>query len=266
MQELISQLVRLYLPAGAGVPDWLGEHVAGRGTTLFDLASDGAVRAIVIPFDRQPTVSGETQWARLCEVANLLQAELGWPPPAVSVSGGTGFRLWLSFDAALPVDQATQLLDLLRVAYFPEIVLSPDSVQAPVELPPCLHQGSGKWAAFINPGIGASFADEPALDMPPPAAGQAALLQSLHSISAAQRDHALQLLRPVPVTVPLPLPLPMPLPMSAAGSVSTATRHSTQPPAQSNPAGLLLKDATLEDIVRHLHAKNIEPTFRHLLP
>jgi hypothetical protein len=29
---------------------------------------------------------------------------------------------------------------------------------------------------------------------------------------------------------------------------------------------LLLRDATLEDIVRHLHAKNIEPTFRHLLP
>jgi len=28
---------------------------------------------------------------------------------------------------------------------------------------------------------------------------------------------------------------------------------------------LLLKDATLEDIVRHLHAKNIEPTFRHLV-
>jgi hypothetical protein len=29
--------------------------------------------------------------------------------------------------------------------------------------------------------------------------------------------------------------------------------------------GLLLKDATLEDIVQFLHAKNIEPTFRHLI-
>jgi hypothetical protein len=32
------------------------------------------------------------------------------------------------------------------------------------------------------------------------------------------------------------------------------------------PAGLLLKDATLEDIVRHLHGQNIEPTFRFLAP
>jgi hypothetical protein len=32
------------------------------------------------------------------------------------------------------------------------------------------------------------------------------------------------------------------------------------------PDGLLLKDATLEDIVRFLHSKNIEPTFRHILP
>jgi hypothetical protein len=31
------------------------------------------------------------------------------------------------------------------------------------------------------------------------------------------------------------------------------------------PEGLLLKDATLEDIVRFLHSKNIEPTFRHLI-
>ena len=29
--------------------------------------------------------------------------------------------------------------------------------------------------------------------------------------------------------------------------------------------GLLLKDASLEDIVRHLHAKHIEPTFRHII-
>jgi hypothetical protein len=34
--------------------------------------------------------------------------------------------------------------------------------------------------------------------------------------------------------------------------------------AASSPEGLLLKDATLEDIVRHLQAKHIEPTFRFL--
>ncbi|WP_409032981.1 hypothetical protein [Janthinobacterium sp. CG_23.3] len=30
--------------------------------------------------------------------------------------------------------------------------------------------------------------------------------------------------------------------------------------------GLLLEDATLEDIVKLLHPKGIEPTFRHLIP
>lgn len=35
--------------------------------------------------------------------------------------------------------------------------------------------------------------------------------------------------------------------------------------ASRNLATLLLKDASLEDIVRLLHSKNIEPTFRHLL-
>lgn len=34
---------------------------------------------------------------------------------------------------------------------------------------------------------------------------------------------------------------------------------------RSIPAGLLLKDATLEDIVKLLHSRNIEPTFRHLI-
>jgi hypothetical protein len=34
----------------------------------------------------------------------------------------------------------------------------------------------------------------------------------------------------------------------------------------STPDGLLLKDATLEDIVRVLHARGIEPTFRFTLP
>jgi hypothetical protein len=30
--------------------------------------------------------------------------------------------------------------------------------------------------------------------------------------------------------------------------------------------GLLLRDATLDDIVRFLHARGIEPTFRFIVP
>jgi hypothetical protein len=101
---------------------------------------------------------------------------------------------------------------------------------APPVLPPRLNPASGKWSAFIHPGMGASFAGDEGLEMQPPEAGQVALLESLESASPAQFAQALARLRP-------------------------------QGPAAE---GLLLKDATLEDIVRHLHAKNIEPTFRFL--
>ncbi len=179
--------------------------------------------AIVIALD---------DWPLLCTVANALQTELALPAPAVSISGKRGFRLWLSFEAPVDTDMARQFLTALHQAYFPDVALD---AAAPAELPPFQHQESGLWAAFINPGLGASFADESGLEMAPPLAAQAALLESVHSISAAQLQHALRQLAP-----------------SAA-------------PAASASQGLLLKDATLEEIVRHLHTLNIEPTFRHLI-
>ena len=119
-------------------------------------------------------------------------------------------------------------------------------------LPPCL-QPSGKWAAFIHPSMGAAFVDEPGLDMPPPPVAQLGFLESLRSINPGQFAQALAKLQghaglvdavPAPVAAPLPTVV-------------------TQSPAQP---GLLLQDATLEDIVRWLHARNSEPTFRHRLP
>jgi hypothetical protein len=177
--------------------------------------------AIVIAFD---------DWPLLCTVANALQTELALPAPAVSISGKRGFRLWLSFEAPVAMATVQQFLAALHQAYFPDVALD---AAAPAGLPPFQHPESGLWAAFINPGLGASFADESGLEMAPPLAAQAALLENVHSISAPQLQHAMQLLAPAP--------------------------------AASAPHGLLLKDATLEDIVRHLHALNIEPTFRHLV-
>jgi hypothetical protein len=205
MQKLSAELSRLYL-SDAGAAD----HT----------------RAIVIAFD---------DWSLLCTVANALQTELALPAPAVSISGKRGFRLWLSFEAPVAAALAGQFLAALHAAYFPDVALAADALAAPNELPPFLHKESGLWAAFINPGLGASFADESGLEMAPPLAAQAALLESVHSISAAQLQHAMQQLAPA------------------------------APPATSAPQGLLLKDATLEDIVRHLHSLHIEPTFRHLV-
>lgn len=246
MQKLLSELNRLYLPAGAFSPDGLQQHVLGKATRAVSLATgDGLTRAMVIPFNNMADSDGEQHWRLLCEVANALQAQLGLTAPAVSISGANGYGLWLSLATPAPVALAQRFLELLRKAYFPSMELRPDAVTALIELPPCLHQNTGKWAAFINPGLGASFADEAGLEMAPPFAGQAALLENVQSISEAQFQRAMTLLQQA---------------------------HGIAPPisetAQSHPStvnDLLLKDATLEDIVGYLHSKNIEPTFRHLI-
>ncbi len=243
MQKLISELHRLYLQEGAAPPEALAAHLRGDSTLAVPLTSASAMtRAIMIPFRKPKSGDDAQHWTQLCAVANALQADLGLPAPAVSISGADGYGLWLSFEHPLPSTQAQQFLELLGRAYFPDTLIDPSAVSMPVELPPCHNQSSGKWAAFIHPGMGASFADESGLEMAPPMAGQVAFLEGLHSISDEQLRHALATLQP---------------------------SHAQAPAAIARPAaaadGLLLKDATLEDIVRFLHSKNIEPTFRHLM-
>ena len=228
MQKFISEVTRLYLPAGALPPKDFGQHPVSLVT------DDGVTRAMVIDFPKMADAEEAAHWTLLCQVANALQTELGLPAPAVSVSGVDGYSLWLSLETSAPTAQVQEFLELLRLAYFPDIAMRPDAATAAVALPPCLNQSTGKWTAFIHPGLGASFANEPGLEVEPPYAGQTALLASLQSISGAQFLHAMKMLK---------------------------KSHDVAP----SPAGLLLKDATLEDIVRHLHAKNIEPTFRHLI-
>lgn len=246
MQKLISELTRLYLPTGTLSPEVLERHVLGQSTVAVSLVTDdGLVRAMVIAFPKMVDGEGAQHWSLLCAVANALQVQLGLPAPAVSISGADGYGLWLSLEAPAPAALVQQFLELLRKAYFPSMDLAPDAAIAPVELPPCLHQSTGQWAAFINPGLGASFADESGLEMAPPFAGQAALLESLQSISEAQFLRAMNLLQQSHGVAPVPDE-----PLSERASA---------------PHGLLLKDATLEEIVRYLHSKNIEPTFRHLI-
>lgn len=240
MKKLLSELTRLYLPAGALREEALEQHVRGQVTLAVSLdSSDGFTRAMVIPFRKMAEGAEAQHWQLLCEVANALQVELGLPAPAVSISGADGYGLWLSLESPVPTAIVQQFIELLRKAYYPAMELVPF---APVELPPCLHKDTGRWAAFINPGLGASFADESGLEMAPPFAGQAALLEGLKSISEVQFLRAMDMLQP------------------SASAVNTPA-----PPSAAAAHGLLLQDATLEDIVRHLHAKNIEPTFRHLL-
>ncbi len=283
MEKLIAELTRLYLAAEAVTRDALAAHIAGKTTLAIKLTTaDGLTRALAIPFRRAFGDGEAGHWDRLCQVANALQADLSLPAPAVSIDGATAYRLWLSLETPVPAGEAQEFLELLQQTYFPQTELAPDAATAPVYLPPCLNPRSGKWAAFIHPGMGASFAEESGLEMAPPLTGQAAFLESLDSIADEQFREALHKLeqRQAPARAPAPAPAAAAAPAepasSAAGDALAAEPFALQPPPQAQaparaaartkgtPDGLLLKDATLEDIVRHLHAKNIEPTFRFL--
>jgi hypothetical protein len=225
----------------------LVQHLLGQAAGAINLTTDdGMTRAMVIAF-RKTAGGGDAQhWSQVCEVANALQARLGFPAPAVSISGADAYCLWMSLELPVPAAQAQEFVELLRLAYVPDMDLPADAVSAPVELPPCLNRSTGKWAAFIHPGMGSSFAEEAGLEMAPPFAGQAAFLEALQSIGAAQFQHALDMLRKSHRAAPV--------------VSSPVLEHAV------DADGLLLRDATLEDIIRFLHSKNIEPTFRHLIP
>ncbi|CDG83395.1 hypothetical protein [Janthinobacterium agaricidamnosum] len=267
MQELIAELKRLYLldgqqyhapdpnaqrsgPAHPLSPAVLTQHLSGERSIAVELVNAaGWTRALVMEFGGKDKGDGERHWDALCAIANALQQHLDLPAPAVSVSGRGSYQLWLSLAAPVPVVQAQQFLQLLRAVYLPP---APPAVVDPylsvAQLPPC-RQATGKWAAFIHPGMGASFADDPALEVAPPLAAQQAFLAGLRSISMGQFEQALGMLR-------------------QQSGTATATVEAVVAPVMPDSAvsaGLLLKDATLEDIVQFLHARNIEPTFRHLL-
>jgi hypothetical protein len=239
MEKLIAQLTRLYLMPDTAPPTDLAGH-----PPVPLVSGEGLTRAIVLDFPKLRDGAPERHWTDLCAVANTLQESFGFPAPAVSITGDTGYRLWLSLAEPLPEGDIRRFVSMLREAHFPECDLQP---RGQVQLPPSLHPGSGKWAAFIHPGMGASFAEEAGLDMPPPEAAQSGFLDGLESIDKKAFMDALVALKQAdapPASPPVPQPAP------------AVPVHD----------GLLLKDARLEDIVRHLHALGIEPTFRYVLP
>jgi hypothetical protein len=122
--------------------------------------------------------------------------------------------------------------------------------------------------------MGASFAEESGLEMAPPLAGQVGFLESLDSIDEMQFREALRKLEqrraPAPAQAPAPSPTE-PASSAAADALAAEPYDPPAPPRQvRTPAkassSALLKDASLEDIVRHLQERNIEPTFRFLTP
>ncbi|KQQ97457.1 hypothetical protein [Massilia sp. Leaf139] len=253
MEKLIAELLRLFVMDAAAAPA-LARQLQGQppgqdGGDADLLAAGGLTRAVAIPFEKSKDTPAGEHWAQLCEAANALQAEHGFPAPAVSVTG-LGYCLWIALAAPVPAAQARQFVRRVRQAWLPEGAARAEAKTPP--LPPCLDAASGRWAAFIHPGMGASFADEPWLEIAPPPLAQAAFLEGVDSVAPEEFAAAFAALG---------------RPEAAPALAQPATVAVQAPaPAAAAPAGLLLADATLEDIVRHLHARNIEPTFRHLLP
>lgn len=272
MQDLISQLTRLYLldnqlcfegeerlhPVALSAGR-LEQHLLGVKTVALALLSPGhapgqsAGRCIVFDFSAGGAACGDQQWRALCALANGVREVLGLTAPAVSISG-RGFQLWLSLREPVAAARIAEFAALLHAAFLPDDGANGVLATA-VALPPSRH-AVGKWSAFIHPGMGTSFADEPYLEMAPPVGAQLGFLEGLRSISPAEFEAALGALRQRQLEQAQST-------MSAPQPVAANPTHASPP---ANADTLLLKDASLEDIVRHLHARQIEPTFRYLLP
>lgn len=163
MERLNAELQRLYgLSATGKTPEKPG-------------------RALVLVFNHP------ADWPHVAALCQALQDDLGLPPPAVSVDG-QGFRLWLGLETPLAAADQAAFLALLRTRYLhdlpePRWHLASDE---PLPVPPQQLGDSERWSAFIDPGMGALFAEDAWLDLPPGADRQADLLVPLRPATASE--------------------------------------------------------------------------------
>lgn len=237
MNRLIEQLQRLHFSSGSALtPELVAAHLAGDlALPLAHGEANGSVRVLVIDFRRA------ADWPQVLQLHRCLQEELGLPAPAIAVTGGAGFQLWLSLAEAQPLAQAERFLAGLSRRYLAELAVGTaachpaggeastaagirakrakkqvsgatgeDEVEevegvegvpevagvAPggAVLVPALDRVSGRWSAFIDPGLGSMFIDEAGLATPPNLDAQADLLARLQRITTADFAAALKLL------------------------------------------------------------------------
>ena len=173
MNRLQTEQRRLYL-----VTDSVAD-----GATLMD--AQGRVRALVVE------VAQQAGWEAVAALCQGIQDDLDLPTPAIAVSGGTGFQVWLSLAEPLPVAEAQAFLVALCRRFLSQVParhvhckpMLHSGTHAP--LVPALQSESGRWSAFVAPGLASMFADEPWLDVPPGEDAQAQLLCRLESMSLA---------------------------------------------------------------------------------
>ncbi|WP_145842479.1 hypothetical protein [Denitratisoma sp. DHT3] len=219
MNSLSTELERLYLipgqmvyPATHGPDDtprdeapvpFSGERLQrslsqGQHLTIDLVTPARTTRTLVISLERG------RDWPLIAGLCERLQSELDLPAPALAVSGLAGYQLWLSLATPVPLAQAHQFVQALVRRYLPEAAQvqchpsSADDRACRVDLVPAYREATRRWSAFIDPGLGGMFADEPGLDIQPNPAGQADILAGCRSIDARAFQHALARLESPP--------------------------------------------------------------------
>ncbi|HSI46939.1 MAG TPA: hypothetical protein VLA61_01575 [Ideonella sp.] len=197
MNRLQAEYLRLYAPQPSALP-------AGN-TTAADLVDpQGRVRALVLALGRP------ADWGLLSQVWRGVQADLGWPAPAIAVSGVDAFQLWFSLAEPMPADQAHALLQGLCARYLPGVPAqrldqwpapaagtSHPQHTAPV---PAEQAETGLWSAFVSQDLAAVFVEAPWLDIPPGEEGQLTLLRGMQSVSPPALVSAMAELHAPPAT------------------------------------------------------------------
>lgn len=204
--RLVAELRRLYVrPATPGADALPRALAAGEALRLSPLGADGRVAWMVVGVD------GEDAWAQTAALYAGLLDDLALPAPALAVSGEAGYRLWFALVEPVSVAEAGAFLRGLADRYLAELpparrTLCPLGEVGEVLMVPGLHPATGKWSAFIDPGLGGMLADEPWLDMAPNPEKQADILAGFEAIKPAAFAQALARLGPAPEAPP-PLPV-----------------------------------------------------------
>lgn len=261
MNRLQAELHRLYL---SDKPLTEGQDSVDPDRGLVD--ANGQVRAMVMEVARQ------AGWGAVGALWQGIQDDLELPAPAIAVSGVDGYQVWLSLLEPIPVAHAQDLLDLLRLRYLGDIaprhvrMLPAAEAGAPPQtrlcrLVPALQAETGRWSAFVTPGLASMFADEPWLDVPPNPDAQANILSRLECIKPADLQRVQNRLRPVVAEAPQAGPVDQ----TAVGD-SLVVAGQTSPYDGSDPRRFLLavmNDPAVELRLRIEAAKALLPASQY---
>ena len=176
--RLAAEWRRLYL-----LPEDCLPHANDSLSSCRLLSAESTVRSLVIGFTRA------SDWPVLASLYENIQIEDELPAPAIAVTP-RGYQLWLSLANPVNLADARRFLMRLQAKHLTalpagRVEFLPD-VNGVFELPmiPNFDPETQKWAAFIDPGMGSMFIDEPGLDIAPNPERQADLLMPVKSISS----------------------------------------------------------------------------------